>query len=148
MSTIVKVKDFNSGKLNNYEFAYFSTEFLSLVQATTAEKLHVAPNVVDTFAADTALYAADPHFGRNRENSGYRRPNGRFDYRYFRIGTEQQKIPVGRTEDGCDGALQCVETLHGMLPIGTTTRGTGRSGHVDGFEKRESSGSCSDAEFG
>ena len=56
MSTIVKVKDFNSGKLNNYEFAYFSTEFLSLVQATTAEKLHVAPNVVDTFAADTALF--------------------------------------------------------------------------------------------
>ena len=73
MSTIVKVKDFNSGKLNNYEFAYFSTEFLSLVQATTAEKLHVAPNVVDTL---------------DRENSGYRRPNGRFDYRYFRIGTE------------------------------------------------------------
>ena len=56
MSTIVKVKDFNSGKLNNYEFAYFSTEFLSLVQAATAEKLHVAPNVVDTFAADTALF--------------------------------------------------------------------------------------------
>ncbi len=56
MNTIVKVKDFNLDKLNNYEFAYFTTEFLSLVKATTAEKLHVASSVVDKLAADTALF--------------------------------------------------------------------------------------------
>ena len=56
MGTITKIKDFYSDRLNNYEYAYFATEFLSLVKATTAEKLHVAPNVVDTFAADTALF--------------------------------------------------------------------------------------------
>ena len=56
MGTITKIKDFYSDRLNNYEYAYFATEFLSLVKATTAEKLHVAPNVVDTLAADTALF--------------------------------------------------------------------------------------------
>ena len=56
MSTITKIKDFYSEKLNSYEFAYFSTEFLALVQATTAEKLHVASSVVDKLAADTALF--------------------------------------------------------------------------------------------
>ena len=56
MGTITKIKDFYSDRLNNYEYAYFATEFLSLVKATTAEKLHVASSVVDKLAADTALF--------------------------------------------------------------------------------------------
>ena len=52
MGTITKIKDFYAEKLNNYEYAYFTTEFLSLVKATTAAKLHVTQNVVDTYEAD------------------------------------------------------------------------------------------------
>ena len=52
MSTITKIKDFYAEKLNNYEYAYFTTEFLALVKATTAEKLHVAQNVVDHYETD------------------------------------------------------------------------------------------------
>lgn len=54
MSTITKIKDFYADKLNNYEYAYFTTEFLSLVKEATAEKLHIAQNVVDAYAADAA----------------------------------------------------------------------------------------------
>ena len=52
MGTITKIKDFYAEKLNNYEYAYFTTEFLALVKATTAEKLHVAQNVVDHYETD------------------------------------------------------------------------------------------------
>ena len=52
MSTITKIKDFYAEKLNNYEYAYFTTEFLALVKATTAGKLHVTQNVVDHYETD------------------------------------------------------------------------------------------------
>ena len=52
MSTITKIKDFYAEKLNNYEYAYFTTEFLALVKAITAGKLHVTQNVVDRYETD------------------------------------------------------------------------------------------------
>ena len=52
MSTITKIKDFYAEKLNNYEYAYFTTEFLALVKAITAGKLHVTQNVVDHYETD------------------------------------------------------------------------------------------------
>ena len=49
MEPITKIKEFSGAKLNNLEYGYFADQFLALMLATTAEKLHVDQLLVDTY---------------------------------------------------------------------------------------------------
>lgn len=52
MSEIISIKPFKRTKLNNNEYAYFSTQFLALMTSATATVLHVPQSLVDAYAAN------------------------------------------------------------------------------------------------
>ena len=52
MTAITTIKPFGSEKLNNNEYAYFSTQFLALMTSATAMALHVPQSLVDAYAAN------------------------------------------------------------------------------------------------
>ena len=52
MTAITTIKTFGSEKLNNNEYAYFSTQFLALMTSATATALHVPQSLVDAYAAN------------------------------------------------------------------------------------------------
>ena len=52
MSEIISIKPFKRTKLNNNEYAYFSTQFLALMTSATAMALHVPQSLVDAYAAN------------------------------------------------------------------------------------------------
>ena len=52
MKPITKIKEFSGAKLNNLEYGYFADKFLELMEATTADKLHVDQTLVDHYGAN------------------------------------------------------------------------------------------------
>lgn len=52
MSVIITIKPIGLNKLNNYEYNYFSEQFLALVNATTAEKLHIPSTLIESYSAN------------------------------------------------------------------------------------------------
>ena len=52
MSEIISIKPFKRTKLNNNEYAYFSTQILALMTSATATVLHVPQSLVDAYAAN------------------------------------------------------------------------------------------------
>lgn len=50
MSGIITIKTIGLDKLNNYEYNYFSEQFLVLINAATAEKLHVSSTLVESYS--------------------------------------------------------------------------------------------------
>lgn len=52
MSDIVTIKTIGLDKLNNYEYNYFSEQFLVLINAATAEKLHVSSTLVESYSTN------------------------------------------------------------------------------------------------
>lgn len=52
MSGIITIKTIGLDKLNNYEYNYFSEQFLVLINAATAEKLHVSSTLVESYSTN------------------------------------------------------------------------------------------------
>lgn len=52
MSDIITIKTIGLDKLNNYEYNYFSEQFLVLINAATAEKLHVSSTLVESYSTN------------------------------------------------------------------------------------------------
>lgn len=52
MSDIITIKTIGLDKLNNYEYNYFSEQFLVLINAATTEKLHVSSTLVESYSTN------------------------------------------------------------------------------------------------